>query len=585
MILVVLVLFSAFGAFSLLLFIPLDHVDELESVKKATMLPSKSPRIALVLQPSPVDRHEQGARLKVIDGSWAQWANTPSLKNSVKIFAPIDDDGDDGDDAAAAASFEYVNVERLRLRNVVPGGKAAAAELTNMERLMLVLLELHRTITNGNNNGGDGHYDYVVLGNDHSFFLLPNMVKHLRSLSQRSGGGDLVYTGHKLALAARVFKGGSNGNDVNNNNNKAVFASGGAGLVLSYSSVKLLLAAWTIANPAWLAKACSSNDGEGMAMRDKELCALQAHTSKRPLSLRGGSDNPQYQQGATIHIGLSRSLALEVVDGGSSSSKGGTVRLLRRVGASASSSHAAAAASSSSSSSSSSSLEEVVVVELPLRSMKQCQPRPQDVWGGENGGVYAAHCLLDLFGASFPSSRSGGSLYPPNGGTGGYNYPPGGGDNEGNGELYNVYGPVRILRGQADKWWFDAKRHAGEEVHQRHHSDNEHHDNHHSGDKKGGSSSSSSLSLGLSPALVSFHYVNSAECRVLYRYLTQQQGEQPPNHSSSSSGGGDGHVEQQRLLEDWKVAEWAYGRHPAGEQEAQQLLEWLHAARSHMAMM
>ena len=384
----------ALMSFSLIYFMEID-VDHKRRIPTA-----KTPKLscAVVLQSSPVDPHEQEGRLKVIDETWSNW-RTKHIK--MTTYAAINND------------VSFKNLNKINL---------GANAINNMGRLKMTLLRVH-----------EHDWQYILLANDHSFIIPHNLEQFLISLP-RSFEENLVYSGHKLAL---------------NRNQRHMFASGGAGLLMSRPCVSLLISVWALINPKW----CGEDDCTGRTIS-------QGHRRVR----------------------LSRILSL-VVDENSVT--------LEQHG-----------------------VEPVVVSRADIRS---CIARKGNTWEEENFGVVVSHCLLDLFHAEFPSAL----------------------DMSSESELFNVYDPVRVLRGDVDDWWIKAKSYVGQHM---------------------------NTNVGnLSSAIISWHYVNSAESRLLYRYL-HDHGQ--PLLSDPS-----------QLMAEWKVANWAYGRGPKTREEASVLLNYFSATR------
>ena len=256
------------------------------------------------------------------------------------------------------------------------------------------------------------------------------------SLPRRSSE-KLVYSGHKLAL---------------NQNQQHVFASGGAGLLMSRPCVTLLIIVWTLITPDWCGDLCPG-------------WIIEKDGDRR------------------IH--LSRTISLDIVED--------TITLEQE------------------------DREPMKVSRSDLRS--SCTARKGNTWEEENFGVVVSHCLLDLFHAEFPPAL----------------------DLSSESELFNVYDPVRVLRHDVDDWWIKAKTRAGQRV---------------------------DTARSLTSSAISWHYVNSAEARLLYQYLGREPSTQ---------------TDPMKLIEEWKPASWAYGKGPKTREDATTLLEYLSSTRQRIS--
>lgn len=165
-------------------------------------------KVAIILQRSPVEMADQYKRLEAIDNSWADWGkqNGPAI-HDINVYASITNPQEK--DMTNLASVAHITPVIVR-------------DLNPLVRLTDALLAVSVR--------GRSTPTWVVLANDHTFFIIPNLSCFLASLDY----DDVVYTGNSLAIKM--------------SDGVLVFASGGGGAVLSAAAVKITLLAWTLAD-------------------------------------------------------------------------------------------------------------------------------------------------------------------------------------------------------------------------------------------------------------------------------------------------------------------------------------------------
>lgn len=163
----------------------------------------KSAAIGVLLQQSQVQVHEQPTRLRTIDSSWASWLHTKGSELPIKVYA--------------AVPKEWHANEDFRLHHL-----HTVSMLADSSPYHNMINSLFRVISDST----VGNLKWLVMANDHSFIVPPNLRKFLQGLD----ADVLAYSGNELKM---VYK-------------KRIlsFASGGAGAVMSHTVVKLMLAVW-----------------------------------------------------------------------------------------------------------------------------------------------------------------------------------------------------------------------------------------------------------------------------------------------------------------------------------------------------
>lgn len=197
-----------------------------------------APSIAILLQRSPVEQAEQATRLLAIDRGWAGWgADATPLAFNVQVFASI-------------------GISDTNTLHQLDETKHVRPILVREENPMVRLVDGMLSVL-----GRPGQaVHWLVLANDHSFFLVPNLSCFLSRLDYN----DLIYTGNQLAIKMA--------------DGMLVFASGGGGCVLSVSAVKALLFTWAVIDTNSITRALtvamdtkefSSGDRKSVEMRNK----------------------------------------------------------------------------------------------------------------------------------------------------------------------------------------------------------------------------------------------------------------------------------------------------------------------------
>ena len=163
--------------------------------------------VAILIQQSPVDKPNQISRLKYIDSTWAQW--TEATDNHMQVFAAIPLDS-----VMAMAGAQFTNILPVIITN-------SFSSDTPMYRFMRFLVSTILSRTNM-------VYKWIVMCNDHTFMVPQNLECFLGKYNP----DELIYTGNKLAISYR--------------DGTLPFASGGAGLVFSHVAVNIMLITWVL---------------------------------------------------------------------------------------------------------------------------------------------------------------------------------------------------------------------------------------------------------------------------------------------------------------------------------------------------
>ena len=179
--------------------------------------------VTVLLQQSPVLKIEQISRLTAIDNSWAKWSEIRFQdKIHVQLFAAIPFDCINCSMALSnpsRAGFSALEILKISapISNISAYlGTAVSNPFYNLVQSLLSLMKIQ-----------NDQRRWLFLANDHSFVVLPNLVKFLVHYD----ADLLIYTGNRLAIGTR----------------KSIlhFASGGAGAVLSVSCIRLVSIIWT----------------------------------------------------------------------------------------------------------------------------------------------------------------------------------------------------------------------------------------------------------------------------------------------------------------------------------------------------
>lgn len=177
--------------------------------------------VAILLQPSPVDTKQQLVRLETIDNGWGIW--TKQTDKTVQVYA--------SSWLTNNRSKTFNNIKMVKL-------STSSSAIDNIIEFFVTLL-LSPTIP---------HYKWYVYGNDHTFFVPLNLLCYLDQFDYEYS----FYSGNKLQRGKYQ-------------NVTLQFASGGAGVILTSTSIKLLLFAWTLSQnkylqPYIIPKVNSAND-------------------------------------------------------------------------------------------------------------------------------------------------------------------------------------------------------------------------------------------------------------------------------------------------------------------------------------
>lgn len=214
------------------------------SLRSADMQDAVPKSILVLLQRSVVDNSKQCQRLYGIDETWAKW----STQSPCTIAAVVPKD----------ESCHANQLSRIRLHEIIsPNGQP-------LDPFMNLYLGARSSMAQANT------LNWVVLANDHSFFLLDNVVKFLQPLDHR----QLIYTGSKLAISYEK--------------EALSFASGGAGAVLSMTALKALLTIWesihrhqrTVRSEGVLPPRITPNDKIFVARTTRDLEDFSSHAAK-----------------------------------------------------------------------------------------------------------------------------------------------------------------------------------------------------------------------------------------------------------------------------------------------------------------
>lgn len=172
------------------------------------------PAISIILQRSPVDVTDQVRRLVAIDSGWAGWGQRPGYQSSQALNVQI---------YASVGSLSRSDPQLSLMRHITPIAVRDTNPLTRLTDALLAVIPQAP--------------QWVVLANDHSFFVIPNLSCLLSNLNH----DDMIYTGNHLAIQMT--------------DGVLIFTSGGGGSVLSAPAVKAILLAWAVVDRTRLADA------------------------------------------------------------------------------------------------------------------------------------------------------------------------------------------------------------------------------------------------------------------------------------------------------------------------------------------
>ena len=366
-----------------------------------------SKEIAIILQQSPVDVANQINRLKNIDDAYAKW--TGNHTDDVSIYAVVADDNKKLD-------FKYLRVLHVNLNKSDSG-------ILRMVSAIYKLLEIAP------------HKKWFMICNDHTFIAIPNLIYFLKSFNH----DDLIYSGNKLAI--------------NYKSSILSFASGGAGIILSHSSIKLIMLTWAIIKLPSLAE-LMSDFGSDQQVYKKKYENLSRN--KNPVIFdTWNTSSSRYDSISNVIIFLSKlSEYKDFFDKEISIHLSSTICLLIKV---------------------SSVLEDYLITLLNHQKGTQYTVKYSDIkkctaeseWEKTNPGIILAYCLMNVFKLDFSDSKT-----------------------IDNYERFNVYGTIRMLTKDLDTWYTDAKK------------------------LQARNKNNENFELTTEP--VSFHYISSFESKFLY---------------------------------------------------------------------
>jgi hypothetical protein len=199
----------------------LSHSLYPEATGSVTVATEACVSVDLLLQVSPVRAARQISRLAAIDTGYASWTRTPivqkrkrtglGMRRAVRVIAAVHNTTRVANRNMNSNNiFNFKNIEIVTTRGNNPFYKLIDAFVGMMSK--------------------DFVSEWIVMANDHSFFIPMNLIRFLEPMKSLSSG--MFYGGNRLALVYHK---------------KLIsFASGGAGAVFSTVSVKALLVLWSI---------------------------------------------------------------------------------------------------------------------------------------------------------------------------------------------------------------------------------------------------------------------------------------------------------------------------------------------------
>ncbi len=172
----------------------------------------------IVLQQSPVQPKSQFQRLKAIDETWGSWISDSKTTCMVAIILSCPIPGSNGFIASGRNKIIFQNMDVILLSQDQPcNTDEKISAFRNLAETML-LLSMNYPFA-----------EFFTLANDHSFFIVPNYDGFISSLNNSD---TLFYTGNHLSLPR-------GGEDVH-------FASGGGGITISNDVVHLTNFVWVL---------------------------------------------------------------------------------------------------------------------------------------------------------------------------------------------------------------------------------------------------------------------------------------------------------------------------------------------------
>lgn len=201
----------------------IENVENLKNLKMSLVKPVSKRLTYILLQQSPVQTNSQLERLVNIEETWAIWLKSiTSCIEETKIIAALPHEN---------FLSDKENLKSIGYLKMLPT-ESNGIEVTAFHQLVQSFWRILNNPSHPSDETGkmlNGEVQWMVFGNDHTYFLLPNLSQFLHSLSADS----LIYTGNELAINFKKEK-------------KLHFASGGAGAVLSHPAVKLQLIVWVL---------------------------------------------------------------------------------------------------------------------------------------------------------------------------------------------------------------------------------------------------------------------------------------------------------------------------------------------------
>lgn len=379
------------------------------------------PDIVVLLQRSIVDSHNQCSRLLGIDQTWAKWLEDD---DSLSLCASLP-----ADSTCLMPSLQHVSIFNLSKYQ-----QAGISPYSNLLWSLLSFAVAHPAA------------QWLVLANDHTFLVLPNLRAFISSLN----ASKLIYTGSQLGMA------GIEDADLS-------FASGGAGAVLSSVAAKAMLLMWLVSEQSLVDDKMESQDVSVQLSSESDYLAFARAVGQ----MRKMSNTATVT--ATARIG-----DMHWLDAVSQHQKGLQWRLRTSTATLFQADDA-----------------KVLRLCLPKSRWEKNNPGLQHctvcslfVRSPLFSGIVLATCLQHVFRISFADSRVIRESAP-----GEFHCE----------ERFQCYGPVRLLKHDVDSWYSEAKDVAFR------------------GSAVCGSSASTDL---MGSEMISFHYVETAEARVLHHLLS-----------------------------------------------------------------
>lgn len=183
---------------------------------KLHSIESSGGNVVILLQQSQVQVQAQITRLMAIDTGWASWRTSKGSSSQVTVFAALPLE------SISIPSFSPANI------NAFPMLPVASEQSVKGSPYHQMINSLYHIISEGNYTTTK----WIVMANDHTFIIPPNLQKFLNTLDAER----VTYSGNELKIPYK--------------NRVLSFASGGAGAVMSHVLVKLMLVVWVIAEQA-----------------------------------------------------------------------------------------------------------------------------------------------------------------------------------------------------------------------------------------------------------------------------------------------------------------------------------------------